>query len=418
MARLILLPIIAGIIIASTYFPTQEEPLFGDALLLQSLNGKNAQERAEIKANFIKDLDLNISYYNATYNLDIEVVGISKIDGGIQILAKAWRDGQQLGFVDGTVEIERFNIYNPPILVPDNAGSIVKSDIDPLTGDTVDRRFRLDPLQAIKDALAHSINVSGTPSNTIVPGKVGNTTSTFYPDADPESASVDGWLRRGTAVNEAYSTIRSGAGTAAQPSIANATVNIEASATTNQWNTLDRTVVIFDTSSIPDTDTISAATLSIMGYSKVDNLSQTLNVTSYTASSLTNLVTGDFAVANHGSTKFATGVTVTAFSTSAYTDFTLNASGIANIDKDSLSTGDTLSKFSFRFESDIDNSAPTWVSTQQAFVGFRLAETTGSTEDPVLTVTHAAPAAESTSPPVININNGAVKINNGSFIIQ
>ena len=48
----------------------------------------------------------------------------------------------------------------------------------------------------------------------IVPDEVGRTTSTFFPDAFPQTSSVDGIVQRSSGA-EAWSSLRSGAGTRA-----------------------------------------------------------------------------------------------------------------------------------------------------------------------------------------------------------
>lgn len=47
-----------------------------------------------------------------------------------------------------------FRLINPPVLVPDAAGSEIITEYDPLRGINVVRRFRVDPLQAIAEVIA------------------------------------------------------------------------------------------------------------------------------------------------------------------------------------------------------------------------------------------------------------------------
>ena len=100
---------------------------------------------------------------------------------GIELFAKAWKGGKQLGFLDGTVEIERFRIYNPPVLVDDPNGDIIREWTDEETGELKQRKLKYDPTQAIKNSLAHTISLVAKDGKDIIKGKVGNTTSTFYP---------------------------------------------------------------------------------------------------------------------------------------------------------------------------------------------------------------------------------------------
>jgi hypothetical protein len=134
------------------------------------------------------------------------------------------------------------------------------------------------------------------------------------------------------------------------------------------------------------------------------------NLVSFSPASDSSFVASDYG--NFGTTKFASDTVVSGWTTAAYNDFTLNASGIANVSK----TGN--SKFGWRFTEDIDNSSPTWVSGAQTLTLARDAATAGTTEDPLLTVTHAPAAAVSSAVPTTKINNGAIKINNGAFIVK
>jgi hypothetical protein len=79
------------------------------------LEGKSAAERANVKSEELIKIFPTGEYTDPTYDVDVEVQGIEKIDGGIQIFARAWKGEDQLGFgEDGSVEIERFRIFNPP----------------------------------------------------------------------------------------------------------------------------------------------------------------------------------------------------------------------------------------------------------------------------------------------------------------
>ncbi len=162
------------------------------------LTNKTASEKAYIKSREIAGRDFKGEYTNTQYDVRIEIIGEVKeinINGksGIELFAKAWRDDKQLGFgKDGSVDIERFRIFNPPILVDDPNGEIVREWTDEETGLLKQRKLREDPLQAIKEVIAHNVTLVGKNNGKIVIGKVGNTTSTFYPDANPETTSVDG----------------------------------------------------------------------------------------------------------------------------------------------------------------------------------------------------------------------------------
>lgn len=221
--------------------------------------------------------------------------------------------------------------------------------------------------------------------------------SDFFPDPDPESTSVDGMAGR-RAQDEAFGTIRSGAGTAADSAPIIMALWIEASTTSNQYRDILRNIVLFDTSSIPDGDTIDSATLGAVGDEKEAGLGS-LNWTLDTSSpaSNTDIVTADYNIANWGGVRQATDITYANWTVGSYNNFTLNATGLGNISK----TG--ISKFGFRIANDFDNSAPTWSSAAISRLTSRSADQTGTANDPKLSVTHTAAVAGMDLRPLLGV---------------
>jgi hypothetical protein len=159
--------------------------------IVMALDGKTVAERADLKAAAIVEANPTGDYENPAYGVRVEIQKIEKIDGGIQIFARAWKGDKQLGFgKDGSVEIERFRIFNPPILVDDPEGTIIREWIDD-SGAVRQRKLREDPTAAIRADLAHTISIVGKDDANIVAGKVGRTTDTLHP-AGGESSPVDG----------------------------------------------------------------------------------------------------------------------------------------------------------------------------------------------------------------------------------
>jgi hypothetical protein len=100
----------------------------------------------------------------------------------------------------GAIETERIRINNPPLLVRDSNGTVVRE----WTGSDGEKKtatFREDPAAATREVVAHTVSLIGKDWGTIEPGSVGNTTSVFYPDANPESTSVDGTVEYQAAVS-------------------------------------------------------------------------------------------------------------------------------------------------------------------------------------------------------------------------
>lgn len=221
-------------------------------------------------------------------------------------------------------------------------------------------------------------------------GTTGALTTTFNPDGNPESTSVDGHVVRSLdpdiVPTESFSTIRSGAGNFAFDGGSNTSADLLADAvTSNTYIELNRALLLFDTSSLPNDAVISAATLSIYVTYRINELSQSLNVTSGTPASNTALVTSDYAIANFGSTTFSTNVDMGTMTLNAYNAFILNGSGIAVI---SL-TG--ITKLAVRGSGDITNTAPTWVADGLSKVSFQTAE---NTNKPKLVITYTSASSE------------------------
>lgn len=402
------LAIIAAIITALAgirYYTTEFSPLVPpvplgakmDAQMDEEIKALPANERAEVKATLIKTLSNPRTV--VTENLTIEIQSVERVPGGVVIFARAWDSkGQQLGFVDGTVDIERFIFYNPPVIVPDPLGTIEREYVD--RRGTTTAKFRYDPRAAITSALEHTILVSGKPSDKIEAGKIGHTTTTVYPNAHVETTSVDGYLVRNTTPTEAFTTLRGGNGTVAGDS---GTGDIAADlfaglGASNTYQALYRGIYFFDTSAIADSDVVSAATISICSRStKIDGLggNGAVGITSGTAASNTALAASDFQSNTSGTRLADTDIDMGSWAAdSTYNNWTLNASGIAAI----TLTG--VSKFASKLNFDIDNTTTglTWASGGEILARNYLADNTGTSCDPKLVITHAAAAAPAIKP--------------------
>lgn len=332
--------------------------------------------------------------------LEIEIVDSNIIEGGIEVFARAWRDGVQIGFgVDGTVDLERFRVFNPPILVPDKNGDILVEEYNSIDDVTRSLRFREDPEEALLQVLEHNISVVKNSDDTnIIPGRRGNTTSTFYPDANPETSSFDGrcYIQNGSSWDEMHDRATS------QGALDNESFqNIQNRPT----DRLYRAFTLFDTSDI-DTDTISSATLSL--YMTAKNIANNdgndfLSIVGGSTASNTGASAGDYdtcgdAIDNptemHDS---GDRVDLSGVSTNAYSDWDFNATGIAEIDKSGTSV------FGQRMGWDVVDTAPAG-NNEVTWAG---AETTGTTSDPKLVVVHSATTATNEVKSIAGVSNVA-----------
>lgn len=235
-----------------------------------------------------------------------------------------------------------------------------------------------------------------TVANPLIPAlNAGFDTLTAYPDPSTGATTVDGIVGRND-VSEAWSTIRSGAGTSAGAGdVTNYAFFIQAAATSGQWQHLRRGVYLFDTSAIGVSGSITAATLSLYGVAKSDDLGITPSCDIYTTTPAANnnLAAADFG--QFGTTSQTTGaIAYGSLSASAYNDWTLSATGRGNISQ----TG--VSRFGTRNGNyDADNVAPTWSDSLQSWFEVYQADQTGTTNDPKLVVTYfGVSASPSISP--------------------
>lgn len=330
---------------------------------------------------------------------EIEIVNFNTIEGGIEVFARAWKNGVQLGFgKDGTIDIERFRVLNPPILVDDPLGDIIRPEyIDSQTGSVIpERRLREDPLEAVKQSLVHTVSLVGKEGTQIVAGSVGNTTSTFYPAAGAASP-VDGRLSNNFgASGVSWATMHDDT-TAGGAYTSNALESLTFLRSYNATGITDlsRCIILFDASIISSGDTIDSATLSLFGQAGDDNLTDSsflkeLAIVSSAPAANNNLAVGDFG--SLGTTKLVTNVAVASWSTSAYNDMALNADGLTHVSTATASDG--IVKFGTRGENDRSNTSIT-IDASDRYWGMSayFADQTGTTNDPKLVVVHSASSA-------------------------
>ena len=214
---------------------------------------------------------------------------------------------------------------------------------------------------------------------------LGFDTLTVYPDANPESTSVDGNTGAQIA-STTWASVRSSAGNYSSDSGSYSfIVGFRSTTTTDEWGELYRGVFLFDTSALTASAEISATTLSLYGQSKSDNLSVTPNINIYTSTPASNTaLTGtDFSTLGTIA-QCDTPITYAGYNTSGYNDFTLNATGRGNVSKTSIS------KFGARnVNYDVDNVAPSWSSNVWSLIYCYMAD--NGSNKPKLVVTYTIP---------------------------
>jgi PKD repeat protein len=197
--------------------------------------------------------------------------------------------------------------------------------------------------------------------------------SPVHADTFTINATRDGLMANNPAdANTTWATLRGGstATTMTDPLAAGSTIWGGGTATTTTPNTgydyLNRGIISWDTSGIPDTATISGATVTLYYLSK-DNTLATVNGSLIDASptSYTDFVVGDYSKTTF--TRQAIDIPYTSLPSTANTSvvFTLNSAGIASINK----TGYTA--FIVTHSYDTDNISFTWASNKVSSIGYR-----------------------------------------------
>ena len=348
------------------------------------ISEQDPKVRASLKSSALSSITLG-GYERASKDVtNIDILSITNKNVGIEIELRAYVGATQIGFgKDGTIDIERFRIWNPPILIDDPIGDIVLHydvEVIPREVVSIDRRLREDATEALLIVLERAIRISKGPFGKIITNKVGRTTDTFYPDPNTGSTTVDGRTYGQDA--SSWAGAINDTGTAAYPSSAS-TVVVQGEDVSGTYY-ISRSFFLFDTSAISDTDTIDSATLDIY-YGGSNNQTEStypadLCLVSSSPASDNNLVSTDYQTSHFGSTEFASRVTLANFVTSGSASFSLNASGLAAISK----TGNT--KLGVRPANDIDANAP----SARSYGSCYFVEHAGTANDPTLTVVHSA----------------------------
>lgn len=245
----------------------------------------------------------------------------------------------------------------------------------------------------------------------LVPLKEGETimltTDTFYPDPDPESTSVDGFVQYDTGNPPSSSQWDTAHDATSGTTVADNTTSSAYQCgflldALNNHTLIGRTFLLFDTSSLPDNTTISSATISVYSVGAivrdaVNDGYDFITVVQSSPASNTALVLDDYdkcgAVNNptEGIDNADRLDLSTVNSSSSWYDFPLNSTGISWISK----TG--VSKFGMREGHDVLDIYPGTPGTYyNNLLEFALADTAGTTQDPKLVVVHTPPVTEVT----------------------
>ncbi len=352
-------------------------------MIEQLLKNKNAKEKANIKGLEIAKLisipkTLRNNYY-------IEVAEMKAIEDGVEMFVRAWdKNDNPIGFgKDGSIEIERFRIINPPVLISDPNGSIVRTWIekDIVTGVEVTktRTLREDPTATILSIIADVAKVHGKSGENIIIGKIGSTETIVFPDTGTGSTTVDGHIEHDASVS--WANTHDAATASNEPNESLVSMEVYSQFVSGSRYIIGRGFLLFDTSSIPDGDDINSAVIDlfvIQADNPDDDAQDYINIYTTTPAADNDLVKGDYD--QIGTTEQATSIDIANLTTSAYNSFVLNSTGLGNISK----TG--VTKFGAREGHDVE-SIP--IVTSKNVMIARSVDQTGTNEDPKLVVQHS-----------------------------
>jgi hypothetical protein len=352
--------------------------------MLDLLN-KSAKERAKLKGQAIAAVG---PCQKTTNGIKVQIISLEPMEDGVVAFVKAWKNGKPLGFgKDGSVETERMIVHNPPILIDSPLGDIVREwEEEDMDGKKVkkSRKLKEDPKAAILEVLTHNVQLVGKEGTEIIEGRVGNTTSTFYPAAgatNGNDAGLEYWE------NNAWSS-GYGASSASRSSDSprNGLHDDVASGSVAQlWNSgsnwlFMRSAWFINTSAIGDGE-VTGATFTLTGtrYQNAENVRLHKHASTNT----------QIARADYNRTLFGDAVATDISSHSWGTTDTAVSITITDL---TAINGGGYTRLGMRMISDVNNSAPASPRGVTAYY----ADESGTTKDPKLVVEHAAAAAANT----------------------
>lgn len=315
-----------------------------------------------------------------------EVVGRqpdSKNASVVEFFVKAWMPGgkRRLVFGPRKVGIERFRFSNIPVLTDDPNGGTEVCGTDEKGLDILRHKLVEDRTLCARVVIEQVVALAGVPDTG--DGKlddIGHTTTVIY------SSTLDG-LHTKSGTNQTWATLHDAAAATNWAGVNTVYISCQLATGTSAWASILRAGFRFDSSVIGSDQVISAATGSIN--ENAGNSQNTfgggydpdIDWTSFSPANVNGPVAGDYDT--YGTTVFAAKAQ-SAIATSAYNDFAFNADGIAAISK----TGNDW--FGLRYSSDVLNVEPSFVASKTVRFYIYYADQSGTTNDPKLTVTHAA----------------------------
>lgn len=358
------------------------------------------------------------------YNVKVESVQANNDELAVYVKATDAL-AEPIGFgSDGTVEIERFRFVGDlPQYVTDY------SEIPTLECDNVDKQLcwleyplRHDPELAFRQQLEHTISLVGKDGGNIVDNKVGNTVTTVYSDADPETDTFDSELWYLNAAGVTWASARTANGTATDDDKSTVSgIQWKIDDESGKVQTLYRAKHGFNNPQIDAGDDIDSVIVSFYGTAGADPHNDDFEVAltnDGSHGSDTAATNSDFE--NVGNTEYASRIAYDSFSQSGYNDFTLNAAGLAAFNKNSENWYSVIEG-----KYDLDNTSPT-LDGSVDWTYLRWYGADNGSNKPKMVITHSTPeepvAEDETgswtlSDPVTSLDAGVVLAYYFSYVI-
>ncbi|MDP2729135.1 MAG: hypothetical protein Q8O55_01475 [Dehalococcoidales bacterium] len=218
-------------------------------------------------------------------------------------------------------------------------------------------------------------------------------TATFYPDASPESTTVDG--QAGDNTDQAtWAAMVATAGAFANDSATTMSVHIASYSPSPHWQRIIRSIILLSIS-LPANAVKIAATFSVSGQSKNDNAGWAIDMNAYSSNPTSNiaLAAGDFAAAKMGTTPYSdTPITYAGFSIAGFNDLVFNATGLGVIPLSGILKLSLQNANYDVAERVSGSSSPTWIINKAQEMIFYTADQGGS-DKPKLVVTYFLPGS-------------------------
>lgn len=206
-------------------------------------------------------------------------------------------------------------------------------------------------------------------------------TLTAYPDAHPETNTVDGFVRRFVS-DSTWTDVRDGNGTYGEDNGSAGWMCCLNRNGDGTYGLMQRSIFLFNTSSLDDNAVISEANISVYkSGGATDSETPDYHIAASNPDSNTAIISSDYQ--NISRTSFGY-LNHNSFTMGGYSAITLNSDGKSNISKTSVS------KFSAQMDFDINNS-DTFNVGETTSTSVYFADETGITRDPKLVVTFTLP---------------------------